>query len=135
MPAEMFMILEYLGGIETLFGLFEAWQTSLILEYLGGIETFLTAMSMSILSRFQNTQEELKPYYQRQSIVIIWEILEYLGGIETLSALPQTLLCPMILEYLGGIETMIGGFIISKPMNRFQNTQEELKLQRHLLLK
>ena len=55
------LILEYLGGIETVFVFCNKCQLSSILEYLGGIETW------SLLK-------------QAKSGMLI---LEYLGGIET----------------------------------------------------
>ena len=56
------VILEYLGGIETLLSVFLHIPHLLILEYLGGIETGQPSINLC---------NEVK-------------ILEYLGGIETL---------------------------------------------------
>ena len=55
------VILEYLGGIETIKAVFQTLLDYMILEYLGGIETIYALLLQSIFD----------------------EILEYLGGIET----------------------------------------------------
>ena len=77
-------ILEYLGGIETIFYQSCLWQFYQILEYLGGIETFMNwYIARDTLKDFRIPRRDWNPEAHILASCKEDLILEYLGGIET----------------------------------------------------
>ena len=78
----------------------------MILEYLGGIETILPFIyGRQRIQDFRIPRRDWNILEEKISSLKLKKILEYLGGIETVSSsLPDTHQIG-ILEYLGGIET------------------------------
>ena len=139
------MILEYLGGIETLPFPHHAslYHTFRILEYLGGIETLTKLKNIyqyyqdfRIPRRDWNLSQGRYPHieeadfriprrdWNRTLLLLPYQsmsmILEYLGGIETnLRRTSNKTFHSMILEYLGGIETLYAFLFEDLAYSRF----------------